>query len=478
SLTEGPRYAAETRESPQKSTRVADGDEDLDKTPTTPTSPVFKRFPPTTPTSPTPKGTLKLNEIPRRGTAQKVGTARKASIADENEDALEERVEKALAAARERRRSSATRLPFVLRSPDAQARRQSLSSPLSSPTRSPRKAVAEEQPHPQPQPGPFQLLEGLESGAFGKTLAARDLSTRRVCASSDECLWVMQIHAAFQTDEKIYFVMDLMDHDLLEAIGRGITKDQARKWMAQISTGIQALHDMGLRALADLGTAHVHSHPLSPNCTYTSEYVGTPPYMAPELVSIGNLLHRGMEPAEYSLCYGVQVDWWALGCVFWDMLTGEEQHDLKQYIEMFRKGQGVQYLRSRAPDMTQWEERLLAGLLDVNEDRRFLFHDIRLEGYFKRNGLNEFDNLTGRTRVSRSLYRPEKAHYQLCDTRDLEVVDLFETTRERTTRLRRLSYESDSTTNSDDPERTWRRFAWISPKGMWSDWAAPEKLGF
>jgi len=43
--------------------------------------------------------------------------------------------------------------------------------------------------------------------------------------------------------------------------------------------------------------------------------VGTPPYMSPELIP-----NQG--DSQLKQGYGKEVDWWALGCVFYEMLTG------------------------------------------------------------------------------------------------------------------------------------------------------------
>ncbi|TFY55175.1 hypothetical protein EVG20_g9415 [Dentipellis fragilis] len=263
-------------------------------------------------------------------------------------------------------------------------------------------------------------------------------------------------------------VSDLMDHDLLTHISKGPSPDQIRKWMAQMASGINALrmHDMGLlhrdlkpenvlvdhagcARLADPGAAYVHPYPLSPSEVYSSEVVGTRQYMAPEVVAICGLADRGREEEARAMMYGVGVDWWALGCMFFDMLSGTslfaDHADLKAYLSAFGKGNGLAFIQERLNvKTTVLEEDLLFGLLHAQEDRRYTFKHVAHAGYFWRDGhaYSEFEGLARRARAARSLYRPERAQYQNRGEEGVgvEVVDLFESTN----RAMRVAEDADA----------------------------------
>ncbi|KAA1471946.1 kinase-like protein [Dentipellis sp. KUC8613] len=285
-----------------------------------------------------------------------------------------------------------------------------------------------------------------------------------------------------------------MDHDLLTHILKGPSPDQIRKWMAQMASGINALHDMGLlhrdlkpenvlvdhagcARIADLGAAYVHPYPLSPSEVYSSEVVGTRQYMAPEVVALCGA--RADEAR--AMMYGVGVDWWALGCMFFDMLSGTslfaDHADLKAYLSAFGKGHGLAFIRERltAP-ATPLEEDLLLGLLHAQEDRRYTFKHVAHAGYFWRDGhaYSEFEGLARRARAARSLYRPERAQYQNLggegEGEGAEVLDLFESTNQAM-RIAEDKGAQGERGSGYGLSRVWDSFAWISPKGMWSDWA-------
>ncbi len=97
----------------------------------------------------------------------------------------------------------------------------------------------------------------------------------------------------------------------------------------------------------------------------------TPGYAAPELVG-GALREDGGWIAPGSRCprYGLEVDWWALGCIMYMMMAGcmlfSEKTDLLEYVERYKSHRGRAWLRSRCT-MTETELQVLYGV------RSFLF---------------------------------------------------------------------------------------------------------
>ncbi|KAF0690515.1 Aste57867_18105 [Aphanomyces stellatus] len=137
--------------------------------------------------------------------------------------------------------------------------------------------------------------------------------------------FIVSLHYAFQTKDKLYFVLDycpggeLFFH--LTRLGK-FTEDMARFYTAELVVALEHLHslgviyrdlkpenilldEMGHVKLADFGLAKTEVTEVSSGA---NSLVGTPEYLAPEV-----LARTG---------HGTAVDWWGLGMVLFEMLTG------------------------------------------------------------------------------------------------------------------------------------------------------------
>ncbi|XP_049876459.1 cyclin-dependent kinase-like 4 [Pectinophora gossypiella] len=130
----------------------------------------------------------------------------------------------------------------------------------------------------------------------------------------------------FRRKRRFYLVFEYLDHTLLdelEAAPGGLGEDTSKKHLYQLLRGIDYCHqnsiihrdvkpenvlvsNNGIVKLCDLGFARALAAPGEP---YT-EYVATRWYRAPELLVAE---HR----------YGPEIDIWAIGCLFAEMLTGD-----------------------------------------------------------------------------------------------------------------------------------------------------------
>ena len=148
--------------------------------------------------------------------------------------------------------------------------------------------------------------------------------------------------------------------------------------------GLDALHNMGIMhrdlkpenillsrsgdvRIADLGAAYVHdASRLTRGQSYARDAVFTPGYAAPELVGSA-LREDGAWIAPGARCprYGLEVDWWALGCIMYMMMAGSmlfsEKTDLLEYVERYKAHRGRAWLRSRCA-MSENEARVLYGV--------------------------------------------------------------------------------------------------------------------
>jgi len=210
----------------------------------------------------------------------------------------------------------------------------------------------------------FEQLRVLGKGAFGKVLHVRKIDTGKEYAMKvlkkahllqtqtiESTLlernilaafrnpFVMSLRFAFQTRDKLYLVMDLYDGgELLGHLERKkkFTEDEARIIIAEIVVAIGHLHSLnfiyrdlkpenilmdqdGHIVLTDFGLAKQ----LDPCNPEAHSFVGTPHYIAPELLL--------QQP------HGPPVDWWSLGVVLYELVVGIPPWHDESVTEIFAK---------------------------------------------------------------------------------------------------------------------------------------------
>jgi serum/glucocorticoid-regulated kinase 2 len=147
----------------------------------------------------------------------------------------------------------------------------------------------------------------------------------------------MKMMAAFQTKRKVYFVIECLNGgDMYTHLKAKIPYDEnkAKFYMAEIILALEHLHARGVvyrdlkpenimldheghAKLADFGLAKLG---VKANQNLKT-FCGTPEYIAPEIIE-----GKG---------YTKAVDWWALGCVFYEMLAAKHPFRKKNRHEMF-----------------------------------------------------------------------------------------------------------------------------------------------
>ncbi|KAI0698960.1 kinase-like domain-containing protein [Cerioporus squamosus] len=207
----------------------------------------------------------------------------------------------------------------------------------------------------------------------------------------------MEAYGILQDERRVLFVMPLMHCDLLDALaslGMDGRLDRAlvRRWVAQLALGIDALHGMGIIhrdikpenvlldapngnvRIADFNAALVVQNggqPLEDMDVYAQDAVGSEPYVAWETAR--------------RRWYGKMVDWWALGCVMFDLLTNTvlfENHGARAtYAHWDRKLEGMSFLQSMG-DLLDEEENVISGLIDLHPCSRYQLRHLRHHAYF------------------------------------------------------------------------------------------------
>lgn len=241
----------------------------------------------------------------------------------------------------------------------------------------------------------FELMTVVGKGSFGKVMQVKKrdteqiyalktirkahivsrsevnhtLAERTVLAQIDNP-FIVPLKFSFQSPEKLYFVLafinggELFHH--LQREGK-FDLNRARFYTAELLCALECLHEhdviyrdlkpenilldyTGHIALCDFGLCKLNMA----GQERTNTFCGTPEYLAPEL-----LLAHG---------YTKVVDWWTLGVLFYEMLTGLPPFYDENTNDMYRK---ILQEPLRFPDDMDREARsLLIGLLDRDPLKR------------------------------------------------------------------------------------------------------------
>ncbi|KAI9596266.1 kinase-like domain-containing protein [Syncephalis fuscata] len=241
----------------------------------------------------------------------------------------------------------------------------------------------------------FDLLKVIGKGSFGKVMQVRKKDTSRIYAMKiirkDKIVQRGEVHHtlaersvlarihhpfivplkfSFQSPEKLYLVLafvnggELFHH--LQQEGR-FDERRSRFYAAELLCALECLHKYdiiyrdlkpenilldynGHIALCDFGLCKLNMTASEK----TNTFCGTPEYLAPELL--------------YGQGYTKVVDWWTLGVLLYEMLTGLPPFYDENTNEMYRK---ILQDELRFPEEIGLAARsLLTGLLNRDPNRR------------------------------------------------------------------------------------------------------------
>ncbi|KAG8200190.1 hypothetical protein JTE90_024973 [Oedothorax gibbosus] len=206
----------------------------------------------------------------------------------------------------------------------------------------------------------------------GETLALNERIMLSLVSTGEDCPFIVCMTYAFQTPDKLCFILDLMNggdlHYHLSQHGV-FTEQEMRFYAAEVILGLEHMHKRFV-VYRDLKPANIlldeHGHvrisDLGLACDFSKKKphasVGTHGYMAPEVLSKGT-------------AYDSSADWFSLGCMLYKLLKGHSpfrQHKTKDKHEIDRM---TLTMNVELPDSFSIElKNLLEGLLQRDVDKR------------------------------------------------------------------------------------------------------------
>jgi len=208
----------------------------------------------------------------------------------------------------------------------------------------------------------FDMLKVLGKGTFGKVMLAKEKKTKEVYAikilkksmvlEKDELVhtltennvlakckhpFLTQLHYSFQTQDLLCFVLEYVNGGELFfhlSKDKRFSEDRTRFYICEISLAMTYLHgegiiyrDLKLENLMLDREGHIKITDFGlckEDVNYgdsTTTFCGTPEYLAPEVIEDSD--------------YGRAVDWWGVGVVMYEMISGMLPFRSRDHEELF-----------------------------------------------------------------------------------------------------------------------------------------------
>eukprot|EP01088_Endostelium_zonatum_P011985 TRINITY_DN26150_c0_g1_i1.p1 TRINITY_DN26150_c0_g1~~TRINITY_DN26150_c0_g1_i1.p1 ORF type:complete len:490 (+),score=122.94 TRINITY_DN26150_c0_g1_i1:115-1584(+) len=199
------------------------------------------------------------------------------------------------------------------------------------------------------------------------------------------CPFLVKMHYAFQSADQLYFVMDYVNGGELffhlQKEGR-FAEDRVRFYVAEIVIGLEYLHSAsiiyrdlkpenlllssdGHIIMTDFG---ISKEGLASGDDRTGTFCGTPEYLAPEVLKQEK--------------YTKAVDWWSLGTLMYEMLSGLPPFYSEEVQNMYYNIINTQLVMPKGTN--EVTQSLLAGFLEKNPADRLSDPDkIKAHPFFK-----------------------------------------------------------------------------------------------
>lgn len=242
----------------------------------------------------------------------------------------------------------------------------------------------------------YKFLKVIGTGSFGKVYLVEDLKQKSFAMKvlnkggivdkkqRDHIMaerhvmtkinhpFIVKMHRAFQSDKKLYFVMDFLNGGELffhlKKEGR-FTENKARFYAAEVVLALEHLHKNGIiyrdlkpenillagdghLKLTDFGLSKTGI--MGGGQSYT--FCGTPEYLSPEVVN-----GKG---------HTKSVDWWSLGLLIYEMLSGSHPFKSKRKNKKQIFTQITDEPVAMLPGFSDEASDLLENLLKIDPEER------------------------------------------------------------------------------------------------------------
>ncbi|KAL3312813.1 hypothetical protein Ciccas_008593 [Cichlidogyrus casuarinus] len=214
-------------------------------------------------------------------------------------------------------------------------------------------------------------------------------------------VFTVKTYCAFQSAKHIYVMQELCRGDLFTFLNhpeKNVLKvKQAAIVLAQMVSAVSYLHDLGIIyrdmkseniligsdcyiKLADFGSATFLA-----KGNYATNFCCTLDYAPPEMIKCSHYVRKDKEDAA---CYNHMVDWWGLGVLLFEMITGKTlfvinsthstHDDDPEYYSKKKCAKIANCTKAPLPDHIEedrhgWAMQMLEGLLEVNIKSRAKF---------------------------------------------------------------------------------------------------------
>ena len=223
----------------------------------------------------------------------------------------------------------------------------------------------------------------------------QNIRTERAVLAKLNHPFIMKLYYAFQTKVSLYFITQFMhggelNYHIYKEKNNYFSEEKTRFYAAEITVAINYLH-MNNCIYRDLkpenvlidkdGHIKLIDFGLSKLCEgypcKTRTLCGTPEYLAPEVL--------------FQDEYGIEVDWWSLGVIIYEMLSGYlpfkiisgekiSKNIYKKRIKIFKH-------------FSKNAENLIKRLLEYNPKKRLKYKDIISHPFFKGTNWEKIERL-------------------------------------------------------------------------------------